>query len=731
LSASTLFKSLITAVLATSSGNLIQPSPPSNATYDGVVNRGAFGTSPAGVAIEINKRTIKFTSEIFPDDVCKFEGVIDKGLLATSSALSAEGTYECSDFSEGAWSSDYIKGFGGDAYVAIIDDDRSSLPAVYTGIADLEGFSISNDLFPVSEYGIGGTYSGVIKSADDCAGASFPVSPSDFHIARDGSAITFTQDAFYDGECRFTGTISDSTQTNLKASGDFECSNFDEGTWSTESFGLTSDDSALVVIEADVPSRGCRYTAKYAGIITSRPLSSGYFNPNHIDLVVPESLWPDAPFSSMEHPIPIDFDNDGLMDLFLEQALAWDGPGGSIPNPNSDLYAPSNVVRLAYKQQRAGVYQLATREIFGVDLVEIGDLSRKWVTADLNEDGYVDVLPCLMREDGRQMSYEQGYLNWSSEQTLIMSNGDGTYRVDVMSGDPIYQHGCATAKMQDGSQHIIYGVGPGTPAWVYKYKNGQPVIVNGYPSLRGWDERAFTPNNSSDTNYSKYLMSTLGGADDPGVQVFEQAESSWIPYDTFNFGEKIKQVDYEWRDNPDVSQAWLYRYQGHLRMSLVVSDSCELRLTEEESVFIVKIDSTIVPEDYVEPIDLNSLEWDYIYTGLAMRNGEIQELDLLEEESTYPMGFSHLCGDMTGDGLGDLSSIQYHGGSEVSFYKNDGKGGLVRTEIKGLEAIEVLSVGTVPIPEQVRFVDINGDNIGDWLQASKGTLRINFGIKPQ
>ena len=134
-----------------------------------------------------------------------------------------------------------------------------------------------------------------------------------------------------------------------------------------------------------------------------------YFDPNHIDLVVPESLWSDAPSSSLEHAIPIDFDNDGLMDLFIEQALAWDGPGGSIPNPNSDLYAPSNVVRLAYKQTTAGVYQLATREIFGVELVEIGDLSRKWVSADFNDDGYVDILGCLTREDGREMSYEQGY----------------------------------------------------------------------------------------------------------------------------------------------------------------------------------------------------------------------------------------------------------------------------------------------------------------------------------
>ena len=166
-------------------------------------------------------------------------------------------------------------------------------------------------------------------------------------------------------------------------------------------------------------------------------------------------------------------------------------------------------------------------------------------------------------------------------------------------------------------------------------------------------------------------------------------------------------------------------------MGLVVADSCELRLTPSESAFVIKIDTSLVPEDFTEPVDGDSLEPDYVYTTLVMRNGAIEELDLLPEEDDYPMGYNHLCGDMTGDGLGDLSSIQSHSGSDVSFYKNDGKGGLVRTPIKGLEAIEVLSVGTVPIPEQVRFVDINGDNIGDWLQASKGTLRINFGIKPQ
>jgi hypothetical protein len=732
LSASTLFKSLITAVLATSSGNLIQPSPPSNATYDGVVNRGAFGTSQADVAIEINKRTIKFTSEIFPDDVCKFEGVIDKRLPPASSALSAEGTYECSDFSEGVWTSDYIKGFGGDAYVAIIDDDRSTLPAVYTGIADLEGFSISNDLFPSSEYAIGGTYSGVIKSADDCAGASFPVSPSDFHIARDGSAITFTQDAFYDGECRFTGTISDSTQTNLKASGEFECSNFDEGTWSTESFGLTSDDSALVVIEADVPSRGCRYTTKYAGIITSRPLSSGYFNPNHIDLVIPESLWESAPQSSLEHAIPVDFDNDGLMDLLIEQAIAWNGPGGNVPNDNRDLYAPSNVISLAFKQVETGVYQLATQSVFGKDIVEMGDLSRKVMTADVNSDGFADVLMCLTREDGREISTDEGYLNWSSRQKVVLSNGDGTYRVDDLGGDPQYQHGCTTAKMQDGSQHIVYGHnGSHSSATVYEYQAGQPVSVTGYPYLGGWDERALTPESASANSYSKYLMSNLTLGSEKGVKIFEQVDSQWLEYGTYLFGENRGAVDFIWQSNDGVQQQDMFWYDGHLRLSFTVSDSCEIRLSDEESVFVIKLDSMIVPESYVEPIDMDALEFDLIYTALAIRNGAIEELSLFDEEKSHPMGYSFLCGDMTADGYGDLSSIQLHNGIPVSFYKNDGNGDLVRVDVKGLEVVKTLTVLGLPSAERVWFEDINGDGIGDWLQASKGTMRINFGVKPQ
>lgn len=459
--------------------------------------------------------------------------------------------------------------------------------------------------------------------------------------------------------------------------------------------------------------------------------SNRYFDHRHVDIAIPEALWPDAPLSALEHVTPMDFDNDGLMDLLLEQAFAWYGPGESLPNDNPDKYAPSNVILMAYRQVEAGVYQDATQAVFGVDVVEFGELSRKVFTADVNNDGFTDVVGCLTREDGREMIYDQGYLNWNSPQKIIVSNGDGTYRVDVLSGDPLYQHGCATAKMQDGSQHIVYGVNGGPAARVYKYEGDQAVAVSGYPALTGWDERAFSPGTSAEGDYSRYLISAVT-SDVKGARIFEQSGSEWVEFATRTFGQNMGPVDFIYHANTGVQQQDMFLYDGQLRLSFGVSDSCELRLSEEESVFVVKLDSQLVPSDYLEPIDMDSLEWDYFYTALAMRDGAIEELDLLPEERDYPMGFSHLCGDMTGDGLGDLSSRQPQAQSQAVFYANDGQDQLKRTLIKGLGAVEALQVGDITgSPQQGRLMDLNGDGIGDWLQDDKGVLRISFGIKPQ
>ena len=265
-----IFKSILSTVLATLSGNSVQPAIPPNALYEGVSNTGVWGTTSTDMEIEIDGRAIKLTRDVWPDDVCIFEGSIDKPVHSPDFSISASGDYKCSDFREGLWSSQHIKSFGGDAYVAIFGA-KLGYGSLHTGLSAAEGTPVKEEHFHSSPYSINGAYDGVVKSMDSCAGATFPISTTEFFITSSATDLSFTQDAFFDGECRFTGTISSRTERNLNANGTFKCSNFDEGTWSSKAFGLTSDLSALIVIQAEVPSRGCNYTVKYAGIRTSDP----------------------------------------------------------------------------------------------------------------------------------------------------------------------------------------------------------------------------------------------------------------------------------------------------------------------------------------------------------------------------------------------------------------------------------------------------------------------------
>lgn len=265
------FQSLLSAVLIATGAPSTQPSKPLNAIYDGVMRspKARFGIDSSYMTIEIDERNIVLTQDHFFGEVCIYEGSLEKSLSREDSALSAAGTYRCSDFTDGTWTSDYIKGVGGDSFVAelnILLDDFEYL-ATYTGFSpQATEVDINNSHFFSAGTDISGAYEGVMKSTDTCAGYSFTVSSTEIAVAIEDQSISFTQDAFYEGECRFTGTVTESFNDFLKASGTYMCSNFDEGTWSSNSLGLTSPNTLLAEINVDVPDRGCGYTVRYAGI---------------------------------------------------------------------------------------------------------------------------------------------------------------------------------------------------------------------------------------------------------------------------------------------------------------------------------------------------------------------------------------------------------------------------------------------------------------------------------
>jgi hypothetical protein len=244
-----------------------------NGRYDGVMKAPApisvFDVDKAYTTFEITGRSIQIVQEHFYGETCIFVGEISE----TSVPLHASGTYQCSDFTTGTWSSTKIAKTAPDAFIAELEisGGRGDYVAKYNGFlsrTDVPDYYAELDPYFYDSGNvddISGSYIGTLKSGESCAGHSFEISPADVEIVIQGSSIEITQDAFFEGTCIFTGNIADRSRVPLAASGDYMCSNFDVGTWSSDYIVLTGTDSFLASLAVEVPARGCSYDVAYSG----------------------------------------------------------------------------------------------------------------------------------------------------------------------------------------------------------------------------------------------------------------------------------------------------------------------------------------------------------------------------------------------------------------------------------------------------------------------------------
>jgi len=253
-----------------------------NGRYDGVLKApepiSVFDVDQAYTAFEVTGRSIKITQEHFLGETCIFVGEISQ----TAVPLHASGTYQCSDFTTGTWSSTKIAKTAPDAFIAELEisGGRGDYVAKYNGF--LEADDVPDYYAELNPYfydsgnadDISGSYIGTLKSGDTCAAHSFEISPADVEIVIQGSSIEITQDAFFEGTCIFTGNIADRSKVPLAASGDYMCSNFDVGTWSSSNIVLTGTDSFIAMLSVDVPARGCSYEVAYSGFKEADAITS-------------------------------------------------------------------------------------------------------------------------------------------------------------------------------------------------------------------------------------------------------------------------------------------------------------------------------------------------------------------------------------------------------------------------------------------------------------------------
>ena len=131
-------------------------------------------------------------------------------------------------------------------------------------------------------------------------------------------------------------------------------------------------------------------------------------------------------------PVLVDVNRDGQLDFVFHLAQGQSSSNwGAVTSANT----PNQLI--AFLSQKDGSYSDQSLVLFAGESNSIlPGGSRKVSIGDLNQDGWLDWAYALNREDGRSGNPPS---NSTSQAAAVISNGDGTYRIEEF-GAPNWYH---------------------------------------------------------------------------------------------------------------------------------------------------------------------------------------------------------------------------------------------------------------------------------------------------
>jgi hypothetical protein len=442
-----------------------------------------------------------------------------------------------------------------------------------------------------------------------------------------------------------------------------------------------------------------------AGIFEAAPTELPIFN----DYFIPKS---DTCTGAPSIVSVVDLNKDGRKDLVVHMwcGLMTAGLPKTDPTPDS---------LIVFIQRSNGKFEYANEEVFGTKDVRFQSATRKVSIADFNNDGYLDLAYATNMEDGRQVN-TSGSTQYATP-AIMLSTGNGKYKIDKI-GEPGWYHSVDAVKNNSGGYDVLFsGFGSSQPA--FRYSNGSWQAVTSYPKVSGGTFK-FSPEGT--------IVVTSATPDwtqnhNPASMIkLELSNNSWV-----KTGESIIQGTYvpyvTWQNS--LASVFATSTDNALHVSAGYDESCFLKLTPTETVYVARYSAEVLPPNYTgsTPAVQGSVPFISRFDTFKV-NQSFEKMPSIITNEDLSAGFSFFsCKDVNNDGYEDIVVASLNKQGTPVFYINNKQGKLVKVDTTDFPKAPD-SYGT----STNLYEDLNNDGVPDlliWSSFSSTPPRLHKGIK--